>query len=76
MLITDSRLTNLKNQVDLLEVANLSGMIGFESKAVMDAALNYPSGALALVTNDPDPNVNTIYRKEGVSGSGSWVKIL
>ncbi|MHC1726490.1 MAG: hypothetical protein AB9866_10850 [Syntrophobacteraceae bacterium] len=51
-----------------------AGHIGFETKALMDADLVHAAGTLAEVTNDATPSNNGIYRKEGASGAGSWVK--
>ena len=50
-----------------------SGLTGFATLALLDADLNHESGALAMVTNDPDPANNTTYRKTGDSGAGLWV---
>jgi len=52
-----------------------NGGIVFETKAQMDAALDYPENQLAWVIRDPDTANNGAYRKEGASGSGSWTRI-
>lgn len=55
-------------------IDGVAGMIGYSTKAVMDADLSPPEGVVGLVTNDADFANNTFYRKVGVSGSGSWTK--
>ena len=47
---------------------------GFANKAILDANLNFDDGVLAEVTNDVTDEYNGLYRKEGASGTGSWVK--
>lgn len=63
----------LDARVDVLEASQTSGMIGFDTKASMDADLAHDAGVLALVTNDTTPSNNGTYRKIGASGSGAWV---
>ena len=60
--------------VDVLEAGQIAGMLGFATKADMDASLAHDAGTLALVTSDPTPASNGTYRKTGASGSGSWVQ--
>lgn len=54
-----------------------AGVIGYATKAEMDADLSPPARAVAMVTNDPAHSLenpaNGYYRKEGESGAGSWV---
>ncbi len=52
--------------------AQSSGVIGFATKALMDADLVHPEGAVAYVTNDAVTDNNINYRKVGASGAGSW----
>lgn len=47
-----------------------------QTAAVLPTLLNYPPLTMAWVVNDPDPNLNGIYQKQGVSGTGSWVRLL
>lgn len=47
---------------------------GVANKSILDANLNFDDGVLAEVTNDPVDENNGLYRKEGASGTGSWVK--
>lgn len=61
-------------QIATLQAGQTAGMLGFQTKAMMDAALSYNAGTLALVTNDPTPANNGTYRKSGASGSGSWTQ--
>lgn len=70
--------TAAKARLDTLEAAQSAGMLGYATKALMDADLAHADGALALVTNDPSESptnkVNGVYRKTGASGAGSWVQ--
>lgn len=47
---------------------------GVANKAILDANLAFDDGALVEVTNDATDTNNGLYRKEGASGTGSWVK--
>lgn len=49
------------------------GAIIFASKAAMDADLAHVAGKAAWVVGDATVANNAIYRKTGISGSGSWV---
>jgi hypothetical protein len=60
-------------QVDAAIAGMNSGVIGFSTKALMDADLDHDDAQLADVTNDSSPENNGRYRKSGASGSGSWV---
>lgn len=57
-------------------VSQNSGMIGYATKAEMDADLARPEGTLALVTNDATSANNTTYRKVGAAGVGSWTPAM
>lgn len=57
-------------------VSQNSGMIGYATKAEMDADLARPEGTLALVTNDTTSANNTTYRKVGAAGVGSWTPAM
>ena len=61
------------DRLEVLEAGQTAGMLGFETKALMDADLAHLAGTLALVTNDATLANNTTYRKIGASGAGSWV---
>jgi hypothetical protein len=65
---------DMVDRVAVLEAGQGAGMLGFETKALMDADLAHPEGTLALVTNDATAANNGTYRKTGASGSGSWVQ--
>lgn len=60
-------------RLQALEAGQSADMLGFTTKAAMDAALAYPEGTLALVTNDGTAANNGTYRKVGASGAGNWV---
>lgn len=47
----------------------------FQSKALLDANLNFPALTMIWVMNDPVPANNGIYQKQGASGSGSWFRV-
>lgn len=49
-----------------------TSVIGFETKALMDADLNHDAGKVALVQNDPTPANNGSYLKLLATGLGSW----
>lgn len=61
------------DRVVMVELAQMAGAIGYANRAAMNADLAHPNGALALVTNDATAAYNTVYRKTGASGAGSWV---
>lgn len=65
---------HLRDRVSILETGQSAGMVGFASKAEMDADLSHPDKAVAVVTNDATAANNGAYRKIGAPGSGSWVK--
>lgn len=66
-------ITDHESRIDTLETSQGALSIGFDTKATMDADLNWNPGTLAYVTNDPTPANIGMYRKTGASGSGSWV---
>lgn len=47
-------------------------IVGFDTKANMDANLAYAAGTVAWVLSDSTLTNNIMYRKVGASGSGSW----
>jgi|GEM_PF-942584 len=51
------------------------GGIIFETKAEMDAALNYAANQSAWVMGDDTVENNGVYRKIGASGVGSWERL-
>ena len=68
-------LTHLSGQDAVLAAVQLGqagGLLGFSSKAAMDADLAHPAGTVAYVTNDASTANNGIYLKSGASGAGSW----
>ena len=68
------RILSIQETISQIQLAQESGMIGFETKAIMDSSLNYTAGTLALVTNDPTAANNAVYRKIGNLNEGSWIK--
>ncbi|CAN7332488.1 hypothetical protein LJR143_001683 [Pseudoxanthomonas sp. LjRoot143] len=64
--------TALVERISTLELGQSAGMLGFETRALMNADLAHVAGTLALVTNDATAANNGTYRKTGASGSGSW----
>lgn len=70
---TTAAIAAMGNRVDVIEAGQSAGMLGFATKAAMDADLAHPAGTLALVTNDSTSSNNGTYRKSGASGTGSWV---
>ena len=77
----DANFNNVKNALDnnldarlsIVESGQLTGTIGFATKADMDADLAHDAGKIAIVTNDTTASNNTFWRKTGASGSGSWI---
>lgn len=70
----------LKSKLDAIDalIAGLqfgqnAGVIGYLTKAYMDADLAHPDGTVAYVLNDATASNNTTYKKSGASGTGSWV---
>lgn len=64
---------SLNEQIGAAAVGQGSGMLGYATKAGLDADLAHADGTMATVTNDPTPANNGAYRKSGASGSGSWI---
>lgn len=62
----------LQDQIDAIAQAQVSGVIGFATRAELLADLDYAAGTVAYVTNDTDSEYNGTYRKVGESGSGTW----
>lgn len=62
----------LETAVNALTTYGATGVIGFSTRALMDADLAHPAGFVAYVTNDPTPANNGTYLKSGISGSGAW----
>ncbi|WP_175682521.1 hypothetical protein [Burkholderia cenocepacia] len=58
--------------IEALMDGQVAGLVGFPTRADMDASLAYPDSTIALVTNDADPANNSYYRKVGDSGAGHW----
>lgn len=68
-----ARLDDAEARLDTVEAGQAAGMLGFATKAALDADLAHADGTLALVTNDATTANNATYRKSGASGSGTWV---
>lgn len=62
----------LETAVNALTTYGATGVIGFSTRALMDADLAHPAGFVAYVTNDPTPANNGTYLKSGISGAGAW----
>lgn len=54
--------------------AAASGILGKQTKALLDADLAHAADKIAIVTNDPTASNNGYYIKQGASGAGSWLK--
>jgi len=68
------RSTHTGAQIDAAITGMNSGVIGYATKALMDADLVPADAQLAVVTNDDvNPANNGYYRKSGATGVGSWV---
>lgn len=65
-------LASVDARMDAVETAQIADMIGYTTKALMDADLAHPVNTLALVTNDATAANNQTYIKLGASGAGSW----
>ncbi|MGK8195252.1 hypothetical protein [Burkholderia cepacia] len=59
--------------IEALMDGQVAGLVGFPTRADMDANLAYPDNTIALVTNDADPTNNSYFRKVGDTGTGKWV---
>lgn len=59
-------------------LANLSFSSGrvYSTKAAMDGDLSPVANTPAIVSGDPTPGNDGLYRKVGGTGTGSWVKVL
>jgi hypothetical protein len=55
-------------------IAAYGTLIGFPTLAALNAALAYPAGTMAYVTNDATTANNGYYIKSGASGSGAWTR--
>lgn len=56
-----------------MALSSASGVIGYATKALMDADIAHIDGTVAYVTNDAIAINNSIYRKTGALNAGSWV---
>lgn len=72
-LSTVDRLGQVKKTIAgvLAEIPN-SGVLGKATWNAMAVDLQHAEGTVCFVTNDPDPTLNTTYRKEGARGAGTW----
>ncbi|HWL67136.1 MAG TPA: hypothetical protein VNS22_02000 [Geminicoccus sp.] len=66
-------LGNHADRLDGIEAGQSSGVVGFATKSAMDGNLAFADGTLAQVTNDSTVSNNGTYRKQGASGTGTWV---
>lgn len=66
----DNTDVSLQNQINNIANSQSSGLIGYESKAIMDADILQPVGTVALVGNDSLSSNNGYYRWDG----SIWVK--
>lgn len=72
----DAELTTIYSRLTNLETGGvITTELTFTTKAEIDASLNYVANTGAKVVNDPNPVFNGIYKKAGISGSGSWSRI-
>lgn len=62
-------------RMDELELGQVTGGAVFATKADMDADLLYAANVRAEVYADSTAANNGVYRKNGISGAGSWTKI-
>jgi lysophospholipase L1-like esterase len=69
-----SRITSNETAIDALQQGQGAGVYGYETKALLDADLTPDDQSIAYVTNDTTAVNNGTYRKDGASGSGSWVQ--
>lgn len=70
----DTRLTASEAILTSLQVTQLTGLIGFNTLADMNADLNHAANIVAFVSSDGLADNNGYYIKVGASGSGSWQK--
>lgn len=63
----------INDRIDDAILAQNSGMLGYQTKALLDADLAHADQTLAMVLNDPTPENNITYRKSGAIGAGVWV---
>ncbi|MBB2973939.1 hypothetical protein [Mesorhizobium sp. RMAD-H1] len=59
----------------LYAAAQAGGGIVFQTRAAMNANLNYAANQIAWVVADATAANNGIYQKQGASGTGSWVRV-
>lgn len=70
----DDRLDGHDADIASLQTSQTAGMLGYATRATLEADLAHADGTLAIVTNDATLANNTTYRKSGASGTGSWVQ--
>lgn len=69
-----SAITSLDTRLYAVEAGQISGVIGRETRAILDADLNHPDGTIGWVNEDPTPDNNSFYRKSGAPNAGSWIR--
>lgn len=64
----------VKYALDALNEGQAAGVIGYATRALLEADLAHDAGTIAYVTNDAAGSNNGVYIKVGGSGSGSWTQ--
>lgn len=65
-------INSLAVSVAAIAAGQSSGVVGYATKAAMNADLAHPAGTVAYVTNDATLSNNGTYLKSGASGAGAW----
>ncbi|WP_295819866.1 SGNH/GDSL hydrolase family protein [uncultured Deinococcus sp.] len=73
-IVTPSVIDALRAQVSAVQAAQQGGVIGYTTRAALDADLAHPAGTVGQVTQDVTAANNTTYLKIDASGSGSWIQ--
>ncbi|PIY67110.1 MAG: hypothetical protein COY92_07220 [Shewanella sp. CG_4_10_14_0_8_um_filter_42_13] len=68
------RVATAESEIDALELSQSSGVIGYATKALLEADLAPADKSIAYVTNDSTSTNNGTYRKSGATGVGSWIQ--
>jgi hypothetical protein len=64
----------LSTRLGIVEAGQVSAGIAYDTQTNLYTNLAPVAGAVGYVTNDSTPTKNGIYRKVGVTGTGSWVQ--
>ncbi|MFT4129972.1 hypothetical protein [Labrys sp. (in: a-proteobacteria)] len=62
----------LGTELSALKAGQISGKLTYATRAELYADLSPAENVGAEVWNDPDPNLNGVYRKVGAPGTGNW----